>query len=380
MSPDEQCYFLVNGRECTEQREDPYPFCPQHRTFFAGLDNPTLIEQTARVMIQTMYVTKEKKLTARADRNLMDVFINGLHELYGRRYSEEEALDAISAVAQEKGMYDDLFKQMNRDPKWKQFEKIIAGIHMLQTQGAEVKYNDSIVGKKTGRPRQVDVSIRFKEGFYDYLTIVECKDLEGRVPVKEVEAFSKKMEDLGARHGVMVSTHGFQKSAIGTARFDNIELFTLAEIKSDWTKKIKADVLILPYPTEIEFDYPYFEASQIPGGELEINFNDVLFYKNQHTPPLPLTTLLKNIAIWAVKNELALPCRVKAPFNPPALYQFPGTTFYTPIYAMYVKLEPHRFALGYEIDVPPKLEKYVYTGVTTEQVYEFRASDLPKVE
>lgn len=277
-------------------------------------------------------------------------------------------------------MYDDLFKQMGCDPKWKRFEKIIAGIHILQAQGAEVTFNDSIIGKKTGEPRQVDVSVRFKQGFYEYLTVVECKDYATKVPVDKVEAFSKKMEDLGAWHGVMVSPHGFQKSGLTTASFDNIELFTLSEIKNDWTKKIKADVLTVPYPTEIEFDYPYFEAPPSLNLPIELKFEDVLFYKNQHSPPIPLSNLLRNIARWIVINQFKLPCKVKAPLNPPALYQFPGTSFYTPIYAIYVRMEPYRLALGYEIDVPPKLVKYVYSDIAKERVHEFRAEDLPKVD
>jgi hypothetical protein len=380
MTSEEQCYFLVNGLDCTNRREDPYPFCSQHRTTFGTLDNPTLIEQAAQAFAQTLYVRTDKKLTATTDRNLLDAFINRLHELQGRAYSQEDALDAIAAVAQEKGMYDRLFKQMGKDPKWKRFEKIVAGIHKLQAQGAKVKFNDKIKSKKTGRPRQIDVSIRFKQGFYDYLTIVECKDSHRRVAETQIEAFSKKMEAVGARHGVLVARKGFQKGAIGSAKFENIDLYTLTEIKSDWTKKINANIVTVPFPTEIEFDYPYFDASPLVKGPLSINYGDIRFYRDQKSPPVPLTDLLRNIAKWVVKQQLALPCRVKAPFTPPALYQFPGTDFYTPIYAMYVRMEPYRLGVGYEIDVPPKLQKYVYSDVANQKTFEFPPGDLPKVD
>jgi hypothetical protein len=59
---------------------------------------------------------------------------------------------------------------------------------------------------------------------------------------------------------------------------------------------------------------------------------------------------------------------------------FPGTDFYTPIYAIYVRMEPYRLGIGYEIDVPPKLQKYVYSDVSNEKVYEFPAGGLPKVD
>jgi hypothetical protein len=90
---------------------------------------------------------------------------------------------------------------------------------------------------------------------------------------------------------------------------------------------------------------------------------DLIFHKNQHSPPVTLADLLGNIAKWVIKNVLALPCEVKAPFEPPIYVQFPGTNFDTPIYAMTVILESTRFAIGYEIDVPPKLIKYIYSDI-----------------
>jgi hypothetical protein len=53
--------------------------------------------------------------------------------------------------------------------------------------------------------------------------------------MEKVEAFRTKLEDVGAMPGIMVSPHGFQEGAIKTAQAYNIELFTLTEVKSDWT-------------------------------------------------------------------------------------------------------------------------------------------------
>ncbi len=52
-----------------------------------------------------------------------------------------------------------------KTPKWKKFERLVAAIHSAEQKGASVKWNDAING------RQFDVTIRFKEGFYDYLTV-----------------------------------------------------------------------------------------------------------------------------------------------------------------------------------------------------------------
>jgi hypothetical protein len=235
-----------------------------------------------------MYVSKEKKLTAKADRDLIDEFINILHELEGRGYSRDEAIEAMARVTNETGIMDDLFKEMGKDPKWKKFEKIVAGIHLLKAQGAEVKFDDRIMGVRTGRLRQIDVSIRFRQTFYDYLAVVECKDSGRRVPIDKVEAFRTKLEDVGAMHGIMVSPHGFQEGAIAAAKAYNIELFTLTEVKSDWTKALKANVLTVPWPTSIEFDYPTFELGGLYKQPRPIEGNNTVFYKDQHSPPVTL--------------------------------------------------------------------------------------------
>jgi hypothetical protein len=347
---------------------------------FVSLDNATLIEQTARSMRNITYVTEEKKIAPHADLKLIDEFANGLQELFARGYAYEEALSAISDVTKDKGLLDDLLKQIGQDPKWKKFEKIVAGIHMLQFQGAVVKINDHILGKKTGSSRQIDVSIRFTQGFYDYLTIVECKDSTRPVEVGEIEAFSKKMEDVGALHGVMVSQQGFQKGAISSAKFDNIELFKLTEIKSDWTKTIKANVFTLPFPESVEFDYPYFEATPLSEKPLLIKYGDVVFYKNEKDPPVLLTDIIWKTARYVVKKKLPLPQKVRITFSPPLLHQLPTTTFYTPIYAVIINLEPSNFAFEYEIDMPPKLVSYRYSDINEEKVHEFSVKDVPKVD
>lgn len=376
--PDEQCLFLINGVDCPKLRDTAHLFCAEHRAVFASLDNPTLLDETARALRATTYV-KDKKIVGNPDRELVDAFINRLHEVLSRGYSPNDALNAISDVIKDKGILDDQLKAIGKDPKWKNFEKVVAGIHILQAQGAEVIFDDRILGRVSGSKRQIDVSVRFKHGFYDYLTIVECKDLGRKVEITDVQAFSGKMEDVGAQHGVMVSPHGFQKGGKGTAEFKNIELFTLTEIKTDWTKKITADVFTLPFPETVEFDYPEFEASPLEGGGISIKYGEVLLYEKADKPPTPLPKVLHRAATHVVKERLNLPARVQVTFDPPKLYQFPTTTFYTPIYAIIINFVPTRFALGREIDMPPKLVSYRYSDLKEERVHEFRAEDVPKV-
>ena len=106
---------------------------------------------------------------------------------------------------------------------WKNFERRVAAIHAAADQGADVRWNEIIEG------RQFDVTIRFRKGLYEYLTVVECKDLERPVAIDKVEAFVTKSEDVQAHHAVMASTSGFQEGAQEVARRHNVTLIHVTE-------------------------------------------------------------------------------------------------------------------------------------------------------
>jgi hypothetical protein len=121
--------------------------------------------------------------------------------------------------------------------EWKHFERLVTAIHQATDEGAAVRWNDTING------RQFDVTIRFRRGLYDYLTVIECKDYERAVPVEKVEAFVTKSLDVQAHHAVMASTSGFQQGAREVARKHNITLIhvtdsedvDLALFRARWT-------------------------------------------------------------------------------------------------------------------------------------------------
>jgi hypothetical protein len=110
------------------------------------------------------------------------------------------------------------------DKKWKKFERVVAAIHAAENSGATVTWNEHING------RQFDVVIRFKFQFYEYLTLIECRDEQRRVEAGDVDAFVTKSRDAGANKAIIVSSSGFQSGAKTIAEKHNIELFTLTEI------------------------------------------------------------------------------------------------------------------------------------------------------
>lgn len=110
--------------------------------------------------------------------------------------------------------------------KWKMFEKLVAAIHEAQAVGARVKWDDNIEG------RQFDVTIRFKHGFYDYLTVIECKDTAERVNVSEVDAFVTKSRRARCDKAIMVASSGFQEGCLKVAKDEGISLFTLRQTEA----------------------------------------------------------------------------------------------------------------------------------------------------
>lgn len=115
-------------------------------------------------------------------------------------------------------------KRQEAEPKWEGFERIVAAIHVAEMQGATVTWDEKIKG------RQFDVTIRFKVGFYEYLTLIECRDYNKPVKVDKVEAFVTKARHHNANKAIMVSAYGFQSGGKEVARKENIELYSLRQI------------------------------------------------------------------------------------------------------------------------------------------------------
>lgn len=115
-------------------------------------------------------------------------------------------------------------KKKKPEAKWQSFERVVAAIHVAETQGATVTWDEKIKG------RQFDVTIRFKVGFYEYLTLIECRDYGKPVGVERVEAFVTKARHHNANKAIMVSAFGFQSGAKEVAIRENVELYSLRQI------------------------------------------------------------------------------------------------------------------------------------------------------
>lgn len=131
--------------------------------------------------------------------------------------------------------------------KWKEFERLVAAIHAAEQQGAVVKWNEEIGG------RQFDVTIRFKNGLYEYLTIIECKNYAEPVPAEKIDALVTKARDVGANKAIMVSSSSYQKGALDVARRHNIQLLSLQTIR-DVSERALANQLT---PSLLIYDFRF---------------------------------------------------------------------------------------------------------------------------
>lgn len=94
--------------------------------------------------------------------------------------------------------------------------------------GVDVHRGRVYTGRVSKRDIKVDVSFNYTITHgANVLFLVECKCYNHAVPVDDVEEFHSKLDDIGAHKGIMVTTVGFQKGAIKTARGRGIALALL---------------------------------------------------------------------------------------------------------------------------------------------------------
>lgn len=170
---------------------------------------------------------------------------------------------------------------MNRPGK--KFERLIAAIHKVQSKDTEVIWDERIDG------RQFDVTIRFKIGLYNYLTLIECKDYSSRVPVKEVEAFVTKSRSAKANKAIMVTSSSFQKGCEKVAEENDIELLVFREAitQSDitYTGKDVTTLNVLNIKLK-KTDGEYFKLPRNPSGRLDFLMKNIRIVKQDKQPSL----------------------------------------------------------------------------------------------
>ncbi len=100
-------------------------------------------------------------------------------------------------------------------PEWEAYERLVARLmaDQLPTEYC-VTPNARVVGRITGRKRQLDVLIDLRhDSDNSRRLVVDAKRRNRKIDVTDVEAFRGLMDDVGATHGYLVCPHGHTKAA-----------------------------------------------------------------------------------------------------------------------------------------------------------------------
>lgn len=134
---------------------------------------------------------------------------------------------------------------MAMDGDWQQFESVVENLEKSFSGSGTVTRNERIMGKISGRKRQIDVCVRVKLAGEDIFFAVECKNWSRKVDVKGVESFIGLKRDVGAHLGIMVSSRGFTKSAYRLADALGIKLYRYEDTKRDgWFNGIETIMVV----------------------------------------------------------------------------------------------------------------------------------------
>jgi hypothetical protein len=162
------------------------------------------------------------------------------------------------------------------EPKWKEFEKLVARIQADFIGTGVVTHDDKLMGAISGVERQIDISIRSKVGQYDILIVIDCKDYGRPLDVTDIEQFRGLSRDVRANKAAMVAAKGFSAAAQTVAVHAGIELYTVVDTGDHpWKTGVSVPALyersgITEIGFESECTSRYIGDGDIPVGEIEL--------------------------------------------------------------------------------------------------------------
>lgn len=83
--------------------------------------------------------------------------------------------------------------------KGRALEQLVAELErVLGPTDVTIQSPEFIIGRNSGKRREVDVSLRTKIGSSAMFVMIECRDRQGRQDVTWIEQVAMKQEDVGA--------------------------------------------------------------------------------------------------------------------------------------------------------------------------------------
>lgn len=162
-------------------------------------------------------------------------------------------------------------------------EQVVAIIENTLQSDKKIKItHDVSLMDKDGVSRQIDVLIEYEiNDRAIFKKIIECKDKNRRIEMKEIAAFKELIDSLkDVNSGMFVSKNGFQKGAITKAKSYNIQLYTLKELTSEeveeWFKSPPLIRKINKHFEVIHFRFVLEENVALSKEKVSISRNDYL--------------------------------------------------------------------------------------------------------
>jgi restriction system protein len=113
-------------------------------------------------------------------------------------------------------------------PAWDDYQEEIATF--FREIGFSAETNVALEGVRTSH--DVDVVVRGNHLGFDLLWLIECKDWQRPVNKLHVLALRQIVTDVGGDKGFLVTEAGYQRGASEAAGLTNIQLTSLAELKT----------------------------------------------------------------------------------------------------------------------------------------------------
>lgn len=198
----------------------------------------------------------------------------------------------------------DKLKRKATKKSGRRFEELIAWIQRSVHKNAIITANERIKDIDTGKPRQVDITIRLSDGPTEFLGIVEVRDRNRPIGVRYVEEISGKLRSVRADAAFLVSKSGFTETAIAKAKQLCIRVLTYEEAKTDdwsnWLECRTFGILQLKYdnPVVTPFEYGTNKLITPSSKTVEILKNELnakIITDEQGKPILSLPDMVKLI-------------------------------------------------------------------------------------
>ncbi len=100
---------------------------------------------------------------------------------------------------------------------WKEYEKEIHDHLSSLYPGAPITPNAHLLGQYSRARRQIDILIEDEVAGFQTRIVVDGKYFKRRVNVTDIDRFIGKLEDVGATHGLLITSRGYSQAALRRA-------------------------------------------------------------------------------------------------------------------------------------------------------------------